>query len=194
MDRSRFLDPGSGQTDPGSWILLDRVHVKWRSEFTVQVHRARVFHKWDGGGTPFQTMQLQEMGVDGQDSREIGGSTTDHIFLLKYPMSFLQNWYTTYPPPHQHTTTTGSSVVSPSSVGVDTDMSGKHLGSHWLQLPTHTPEEGCCLQSLYSGIQWPLSQRNHGQVLWDDFFNRTEDSDTDVWTRLRRSWVQSLIY
>ena len=31
-----------GQTDPGSWILLDRVHVKWRSEFTVQVHRTRV--------------------------------------------------------------------------------------------------------------------------------------------------------
>jgi hypothetical protein len=58
------------------------------------------------------------------------------------------------PIPHhqQDTTTTGFSVVLPSSVGVDTDMSGvhprwKHLGSHWFQLPTPWyPRglEGCC--------------------------------------------------
>ena len=64
------------------------------------------------------------MGVDGQVSRETGGSSTDRIFFMKYPMSFLQHWYTTYPPPHQDTTTTGSSVVSPSSAGVDVDMTG----------------------------------------------------------------------
>ena len=43
---------------------------------------------------------------------------------MKYPMSFLQHWYTTYPPPQQDTTTTGSSVLSPSSAGVDVDMTG----------------------------------------------------------------------
>jgi hypothetical protein len=70
-------------------------------------------------------MELQEMVVDGQGKRETGGSSADHIFFMKYPLPFLQHWYTTYPPPHQDTTTTGSSVVSPSSVGGDTDMPGE---------------------------------------------------------------------
>ena len=52
------------------------------------------------------------MGVDGQGNRETGGSSADRIFFMKYPLSFLQHWYTTYPPPQQDTTTTGSSVVS----------------------------------------------------------------------------------
>jgi hypothetical protein len=65
-------------------------------------------------------MELQEMGVNGQVKRETGGSDSDRIFVKKYPMFFLQHWYTTFPPPQQDTTTTGSSVVSPSSVGVDT--------------------------------------------------------------------------
>ena len=43
---------------------------------------------------------------------------------MKYPIPFLQHWYTTNPPPQQDTTTTGSSFVSPSSVGVDVDMTG----------------------------------------------------------------------
>ena len=64
------------------------------------------------------------MGVDGQGSRENGGSVADHIFFMKHPMSFLQHWYVTYPPPQQDTTTTGSSVVSPLSAGVDVDMTG----------------------------------------------------------------------
>ncbi len=65
------------------------------------------------------------MVVDGQGSRETGGSSADRIFFMKYPLPFLQHWYTTYPPPQQDTTTTGSSVVSPSSVGGDTDMAGE---------------------------------------------------------------------
>jgi hypothetical protein len=76
-----------------------------------------------------QTMDLQEMGVDGQDNREIGGSTDDRIFFMMYPMSFLQHWYATYPPPQQDTTTTGSSVVSPSSVDVDVDMTGDNTSA-----------------------------------------------------------------
>jgi hypothetical protein len=34
-------------------------------------------------------MELQEMGVDhdGQDIRETGGSASDRIFFMKYPMS-----------------------------------------------------------------------------------------------------------
>jgi hypothetical protein len=69
-------------------------------------------------------MELQEMSVDGQGNRETGGSVADRIFFMKYPMSFIQHWYTTYPPPQQDTTTTGSSVVSPSSAGVDVDTTG----------------------------------------------------------------------
>jgi hypothetical protein len=62
--------------------------------------------------------------VDGQGIRETGGSTTDRIFFMKHPMPFLQHWYVTYPPTQQDTTTTGSSVVSPSSVDVVVDMTG----------------------------------------------------------------------
>jgi hypothetical protein len=65
-------------------------------------------------------MELQEMGVDGQGSRETGESDSNRIFFMKYPMPFLQHWYATFSPLQQDTTTTGSSVVSPSSVGVDT--------------------------------------------------------------------------
>ena len=74
-------------------------------------------------------MELQEMGVDGQDSRETGGSSADRIFFMKYPMSFLQHWYSTYPPPQEDTTTTGSSVVSPSSADVDVDMTGDSISA-----------------------------------------------------------------
>jgi hypothetical protein len=86
-----------------------------------------VFHKWDSGGTPSHEMELEEMGVDGQVSRETGGSDSDHIFFKKYPIFFLQHWHTTFPPQHQDTTTTGSSVVSPSSVGVDTSSVHHHI-------------------------------------------------------------------
>ncbi len=92
------------------------------SLYKCTVYEYHAFHKWDTGGTPSQAMELQEMGVDGQGSRETGGSAADRIFFMKYPLPFLQHWYATYPPPHQDTTTTGSSVVSPSSVGGDTDM------------------------------------------------------------------------
>jgi hypothetical protein len=70
-------------------------------------------------------MELQEMGVDGQGSRETGGSASDRIFFMKYPMSFLQHWYGTFPPLQQDTTTTGTSDVSPPSVGVHADMTGE---------------------------------------------------------------------
>jgi hypothetical protein len=71
---------------------------------TVRDYHA--LHKWDTGGTPSQTMELQEMGVDGQGSRETGGSASDRIFFMKYPMPFLQDWYGTFPPQQQDTTTT----------------------------------------------------------------------------------------
>ncbi len=44
------------------------------SLYLYTVRDYHVFHKWDVGGTPSQGMELQEMGVDGQDSRETGGS------------------------------------------------------------------------------------------------------------------------
>ncbi len=65
------------------------------------------------------------MDVDGQGIRETGGSTSDHIFFMKYPMSFLQHWYGTFTPVQKDTTTTGTSDVSLPSVGVHTDMSGE---------------------------------------------------------------------
>jgi hypothetical protein len=96
------------------------------SLYKCTVRDFHALHKWDAGGTPSQAMELQEMGVDGQGSRETGGSSADRIFFMKYPLPFfLQHWYATYPPPQQDTTTTGSSVVSPSSVGGDTDMAGE---------------------------------------------------------------------
>jgi hypothetical protein len=82
--------------------------------------------KWDTGGTPSQTMDLQEMVVDGQDNREIGGSSSNRIFFMKYRMPFLQHWYGTFPPTQQDTTTTGTSDVSPPSVGVHTTRSRAH--------------------------------------------------------------------
>ena len=95
------------------------------SLYLCTVRDYHVFHKWDTGGTPSQAMELQEMGVDGQGNRETGGSTSDRIFFMKYPMPFLQHWYGTFPPALQDTTTTGTSDVSPPSVGVHTDMTGE---------------------------------------------------------------------
>ena len=37
-------------------------------------------HTWDGGGVPSQSMELQEVGVDGQVNIEPGGSNDDKIF------------------------------------------------------------------------------------------------------------------
>jgi hypothetical protein len=91
------------------------------SLYKCNVREYHTLHKCDAGGSPSQVMDLQEMGVDG---RKTGESTADRIFFMKYPMSFLQHWYATYPPPQQHTTTTGASVVSPSSADVDVDMTG----------------------------------------------------------------------
>jgi hypothetical protein len=60
------------------------------SLYKCTVREYHALHKWDAGGTPSQTMELQEMGVDGQGIRETGGSTADRIFFMKYPLSFLQ--------------------------------------------------------------------------------------------------------
>ncbi len=67
--------------------------------YTVRNYHA--LHKWDSGGTPSQVMEIQEMGVDGQGSRETGGSASDHIFFMKYPIPSLQHWYGTFPPTQQ---------------------------------------------------------------------------------------------
>jgi hypothetical protein len=103
----------------------DETIVNQNSLYLCSVHDYHALHKWDTGGTPSQGMELQEMGVDGQGIRETGGSDSDRIFLMKYPMPFLQHWYGTFPPTQQDTTTTGASDASPPSVGVYTDMTGK---------------------------------------------------------------------
>jgi hypothetical protein len=95
------------------------------SLYLCTVRDYHALHKWDVGGTPSQAMDLHEMGVDGQGSRETGGSSSDRIFFMKYPMTFLQDWYGTFPPQQQDTTTIVTSDVSPPSVGVcnPTDIS-----------------------------------------------------------------------
>ena len=69
------------------------------------------------------------MGVDGQGNREPGGSNQDNIFFMKYSLSFLTYWYTTFPLALQETTTTGTPVVSLSSVSVDPVLTGEN--SSW---------------------------------------------------------------
>ncbi len=110
-------------------------------------------------------MELQEMGVDGQGSRETGGSTADRIFFMKYPLPFLQHWYATYPPPQQDTTTTGSSVVSPSSVGGDTDMAGERTPGVTDSNFSHMPPRKTVVFNYYTLVSDDLisSGPNSGQ-------------------------------
>ncbi len=65
--------------------------------FKCTVNGFHALHKWAGGGAPSQTIQLQEMGVDGQVNTEPGGSNDVKIFFMKYPYPFLQYWYGTFP-------------------------------------------------------------------------------------------------
>ena len=125
------------------------------SLYLCTVRDYHALHKWDAGGTPSQAMELQEMVVDGQDNRETGGSSSDRIFFMKYPIPFLQHWYGTFPPAQQDTTTTGTSDVSPSSVGVHADMSGESSsGDTQSKVPHLSPNKAvCCLQVLDSCIR-----------------------------------------
>jgi hypothetical protein len=59
------------------------------SQYKCTVLEYHDLHKWDSGGTPSQAMEMKEMDVDGQGIRETGGSVSDHIFFMKYPMSLL---------------------------------------------------------------------------------------------------------
>jgi hypothetical protein len=52
------------------------------SHYKCTVYGYHVFHKWSGGGVPSQSMDLQEMGVDGQDNTEPGGSNDDNIYFF----------------------------------------------------------------------------------------------------------------
>ena len=50
--------------------------------YICTVREYHELHKWDAGGTPSQAMESQEMVVDGQGSRETGGSDSDRIFFI----------------------------------------------------------------------------------------------------------------
>jgi hypothetical protein len=61
------------------------------SLYKCTVREYHALHKCDAGDTPSQAMELQEMGVAGQGSRETGGgSAADRIFFMKYPLPFLE--------------------------------------------------------------------------------------------------------
>ena len=56
------------------------------SLYKCTVREYHALDKWDTGGTPSQTMGLQEMDVDGQGSRETGGSDSHRLFFWKVYM------------------------------------------------------------------------------------------------------------
>jgi hypothetical protein len=76
---------------------------KWiHSTSSPSVSEYHVLHKWDAGGTTSQAIELQEMGVDGQGIRETGGSHSDRMFFMKYPMTSCNTG--TQPSPHHSRT------------------------------------------------------------------------------------------
>jgi hypothetical protein len=104
------------------------------------------------------------MDVDGQTNRETGGSS-DRLFFMKYPMSFLQHWYSTFPPEQQETTTTGTSDVSPPSVGVHVTMAGERSsGDTHSKFPSLPPNKAVVFKywTLVSDDLIPHG-RNSGQ-------------------------------
>ncbi len=131
--------------------------------YTVRNYHA--LHKWDAGGTPSQAMEIQEMGVDGQGSRETGGSASDRIFFMKYTMTSLQHWYGTFPPAQQDTTTTGTSDVSPPSVGVDADVVGESSSGGTQSIFPHLPPRKDVVFKYWTLVSDDLipHDRNSGQ-------------------------------
>ena len=105
------------------------------------------------------------MGVDGQGSRETGGSASDRIFFMKYPMSFLKHWYGTFPPVQQDTTTTGTSDVSPPSVGVHSDMAGERRSEGTQSKIPHLPPSKAVVFKYWTLVSDDLipHDRNSGQ-------------------------------
>ena len=150
---------------PGSYWKGRMSNEETNSLYLCTVHEYHVLHKWDAGGSPSQAMDVQEMGVDGQDIRETGRSSSDHIFFMKYPMSFLQHWYGTFPPSQQDTSTTGTSDVSPPSVGVHTDMSGEISSGDTQSKFPHLPPSKAVVFNYWTLVSDDLIAhgRNSGQ-------------------------------
>ena len=74
----------------GSYWKGHMSNEETNSLYLCTVHDYHRLYRWDTGSTPSQAMELQEMVVDGQGNRETGGSTSDRIFFMKYPMPFFQ--------------------------------------------------------------------------------------------------------
>ena len=105
------------------------------------------------------------MGVDGQGIRETGGSSSDRIFFMKYPMPFLQHWYGTFPPAQQDTTTTVTSDVSPPSVGVYAVMVGERSSGDTQSKFPHLPPSKTVVFKYWTLVSDDLIPhvRNSGQ-------------------------------
>jgi hypothetical protein len=71
----------------GSYWKGSMSNEESNSLYLCTVRDYHELYKWDTGGTPYQSMELQEMGVDGQGIRETEGSSSDRIFFMKYSMS-----------------------------------------------------------------------------------------------------------
>ena len=131
---------------PGSYWKGCMSNEEVNSLYLCTVREYHVLHKWDAGGTPSQAMKLQEMDVDGQDNRETGGSDSDRIFFMKYPMSFLQ------PSTAGHNDHRYFRCFPPICWCARRHDRGKQLGRHSIQVPSPAPQQDCCLEVLVSCI------------------------------------------
>jgi hypothetical protein len=128
------------------------------SLYLCTVRDYHALHKWDEGGKPSKTMELQEIVVDGQDM------TTEKP-EDPLPMSFLQHWYGTFPPSQQDTTTTGTLDVSPPSVVVHTDVVGERISGGTQSKFPHLPPTKVVVFKYWTLVSDDLipHDRNSGQ-------------------------------
>jgi len=84
---------------------------------------------------------------------------------MKYPMPFLQHWYGTFPPAQQDTPTTGTSDVSPPSVGVDVDLTGESSSGGTQSKFPHLPPSKAVVFKYWTLVSDDLIPhgRNSGQ-------------------------------
>ena len=87
--------------------------------------------------------------------------------VMKYPMTFLQHWYGTFPPALQDTTTTGTSDVSPPSVGpnLHADMAGESSSGGTRSKFPHLPPSKAVVFNYWTLVSDDLIAhgRNSGQ-------------------------------
>ena len=76
------------QINPGEYWIGRMSDEESILLYECSVREYHALHKWDaGGGPPSQAIELLEMCVDGQGSRETAGSNDDRTFFTKHCLS-----------------------------------------------------------------------------------------------------------